>query len=34
MFLRMATEAAQAGRSVLDLYDALELEHGVHLRHS
>ena len=30
-FLRLATEAAQAGRSVLDLYDALELEHGVHL---
>ncbi len=30
-FLRLATEAARAGRSVLDLYDALEREHGVHL---
>jgi phosphomannomutase len=30
-FLRLATEAAWAGRSVLDLYDALEREHGVHL---
>jgi len=30
-FLRLATEAARSGRSVLDLYDALEREHGVHL---
>jgi phosphomannomutase len=30
-FLRLATEAARAGRSVLDLYDALERQHGVHL---
>jgi phosphomannomutase len=30
-FLRMATEAAGEGRSVLDLYDELESEHGVHL---
>ncbi|HUN33393.1 MAG TPA: phospho-sugar mutase [Trebonia sp.] len=29
-FLRLATEAARAGRSVLDLYDELEREHGVH----
>jgi phosphomannomutase len=30
-FLRLATDAARAGRSVLDLYDDLEREHGVHL---
>ena len=30
-FLRLATDAASAGRSVLDLYDDLEREHGVHL---
>jgi phosphomannomutase len=30
-FLRLAATAARAGRSVLDLYDALEREHGVHL---
>jgi phosphomannomutase len=30
-FLRLATEAARAGRSIIDLYDALESEHGVHL---
>jgi phosphomannomutase len=30
-FLRLATGAARAGRSILDLYDALESEHGVHL---
>jgi phosphomannomutase len=29
-FLRLATDAARAGRSVLDLYDDLEREHGVH----
>jgi phosphomannomutase len=29
-FLRLATDAARAGRSVLDLYDELEREHGVH----
>jgi phosphomannomutase len=29
-FLRLATDAAAAGRSVLDLYDDLEREHGVH----
>jgi phosphomannomutase len=29
-FLRLATDAAGAGRSVLDLYDELEREHGVH----
>ena len=30
-FLRLATEAAGEGRSILDLYDELESEHGVHL---
>jgi phosphomannomutase len=30
-FLRLATDAARAGQSVLDLYDDLEREHGVHL---
>jgi len=30
-FLRLATGAARAGQSVLDLYDELEREHGVHL---
>jgi phosphomannomutase len=29
-FLRLATDAARAGRSVLDLYDELERDHGVH----
>jgi phosphomannomutase len=29
--LRLASEAVAAGRSVLDLYDALETAHGVHL---
>ena len=29
-FLRLATDAARAGRSVLDIYDDLEREHGVH----
>jgi phosphomannomutase len=29
--LRLATEAAAAGRSVRDLYDDLEIAHGVHL---
>jgi phosphomannomutase len=30
-FLRLASDAARAGQSVLDRYDALEREHGVHL---
>jgi phosphomannomutase len=29
-FLRLATDAARAGQSVLDRYDDLEREHGVH----
>ncbi len=29
-FLRLATDAARDGQSVLDLYDDLEREHGVH----